>query len=100
MEHSTYWYFTGDPEHLIHSLKCGGILVTSYTGVLIHKELLVNMDWHYVILDEGHKIRNPEAKVSAAWSIKSIRNLFAFLCLSFRIISRFAIIFENYMTRR
>ncbi|XP_046744954.1 DNA excision repair protein ERCC-6-like [Diprion similis] len=54
----------GDPEHLVRSLKCGGILVTSYTGVLNHKELLLNMEWHYVILDEGHKIRNPEAKVT------------------------------------
>ncbi|XP_015510313.2 DNA excision repair protein ERCC-6 [Neodiprion lecontei] len=54
----------GDPELLVRSLKCGGILVTSYTGVLTHKELLLNMEWHYIILDEGHKIRNPEAKVT------------------------------------
>ncbi|XP_012255007.2 DNA excision repair protein ERCC-6-like [Athalia rosae] len=56
----------GNPEHLVYSLKCGGILVTSYTGILIHKELLVNTDWHYVILDEGHRIRNPDTKVTKA----------------------------------
>ena len=47
----------------MHSLKSGGVLITSYSGMLIHKDLLVANQWHYVILDEGHKIRNPQAKV-------------------------------------
>lgn len=47
----------------MHSLKSGGVLITSYSGMLIHKDLLVTSQWHYVILDEGHKIRNPQAKV-------------------------------------
>ena len=55
--------FTGDVHELLKSLKAGGILITSYSGILIHKELLTQFKWHYVILDEGHKIRNPEAKV-------------------------------------
>lgn len=55
--------FTGNLEYLIHSLSSGGILITSYSGVLNHKDLLVANQWHYVILDEGHKIRNPQAKV-------------------------------------
>lgn len=55
--------FTGDLEYLIHSLKSGGILITSYSGILKHKDLLMASMWHYVILDEGHKIRNPQAKV-------------------------------------
>lgn len=50
-------------EYLIHSLKSGGIIITSYSGMLKHKDLLVSNQWHYVILDEGHKIRNPQAKV-------------------------------------
>ncbi|XP_011883318.1 PREDICTED: DNA excision repair protein ERCC-6-like [Vollenhovia emeryi] len=58
--------YNGDPESLIESLQTGGILVTSYNGVLRHKDLLVSSQWHYVILDEGHKIRNPQAKVSRA----------------------------------
>ncbi|XP_076160397.1 uncharacterized protein LOC143143236 isoform X3 [Ptiloglossa arizonensis] len=53
-------------EYLMHSLKSGGILITSYSGVLKHKDLLVASQWHYVILDEGHKIKNPQAKVSKA----------------------------------
>lgn len=50
-------------EYLIDSLKSGGIIITSYSGMLKHKDLLVSNQWHYVILDEGHKIRNPQAKV-------------------------------------
>ncbi|XP_076626769.1 uncharacterized protein LOC143344522 [Colletes latitarsis] len=58
--------YDGDLEYLIHSLKYGGILITSYSGVLKHEDILVASQWHYVILDEGHKIRNPQAKVSKA----------------------------------
>lgn len=28
-----------------------------------HSEEILRYDWHYAILDEGHKIRNPDAKV-------------------------------------
>ncbi|XP_078044731.1 DNA excision repair protein ERCC-6 [Augochlora pura] len=58
--------YNGDLGYLIHSLKSGGILITSYSGILNHKDLLVANQWHYLILDEGHKIRNPQAKVSKA----------------------------------
>ncbi|XP_008546994.1 DNA excision repair protein ERCC-6 [Microplitis demolitor] len=54
----------GDPEDLLESLKTGGVLLTSYSGVLNHADLLVPYKWHYVVLDEGHKIRNPQAKVT------------------------------------
>jgi len=57
------YFFLGDPEDLLESLQTGGILVTSYNGILKHKDLLVSNQWHYIILDEGHKIRNPQAKV-------------------------------------
>lgn len=58
--------FDVDPESLINSLATGCILITSYSGMLKHKDLLINSQWHYVILDEGHKIRNPQAKISKA----------------------------------
>lgn len=41
-----------------------GVLITSYTGATQHKEEMLARNWHYVILDEGHKIRNPDAQVS------------------------------------
>ncbi|XP_033218058.1 DNA excision repair protein ERCC-6-like [Belonocnema kinseyi] len=56
--------FQGDPEELVEGIKHGGVLITSYSGILSHKDLLLKTEWHYVILDEGHKIRNPEAKVT------------------------------------
>lgn len=44
--------------------KSSGILITSYNTLVIHQELVLRFNWHYVILDEGHKIRNPDAKVT------------------------------------
>ncbi len=55
----------GTRKELIRSIaKSHGILITSYNGVLAHKEELVEQDFHYIILDEGHKIRNPDAQVT------------------------------------
>ena len=34
--------------------------------MVIHQDALLDYDWHYVILDEGHKIRNPDAQVTLA----------------------------------
>jgi SNF2 family DNA or RNA helicase len=45
----------------MNSIGC--ILVTSFVGSVQHQEALLARDWHYVILDEGHKIRNPDAQV-------------------------------------
>lgn len=58
--------FLGNRLTLIKEIfNSKGIIVTSYQGVLKFKGHLVELDWHYVILDEGHKIRNPTAKVRA-----------------------------------
>nr|XP_039261746.1 DNA excision repair protein ERCC-6-like isoform X3 [Styela clava] len=43
-----------------------GILITSFERARINIEMLLEYGWHYVILDEGHKIRNPEAAVTTA----------------------------------
>ena len=45
-------------------IKCNGVLVTSYTTLVIHQDALLPYDWHYVVLDEGHKIRNPDAQAT------------------------------------
>lgn len=42
----------------------GGVLVTSYSGIRIYREFLTLYNWDYVILDEGHKIRNPHSEVT------------------------------------
>lgn len=41
-----------------------GVMITSYTAVVRLQNHLLHQRWHYVILDEGHKIRNPDAQVS------------------------------------
>lgn len=42
-------------------LKLGGILITTYSGVQSYREVLLKHRWGYVVLDEGHKIRNPDS---------------------------------------
>lgn len=64
--------FLGDKRELIKEIhKNKGIIVTTYIGILKFKTSLLDYNWHYLILDEGHKIRNPTAKVSVA--VKHIR---------------------------
>uniref|UniRef100_T1IM14 DNA excision repair protein ERCC-6 n=1 Tax=Strigamia maritima TaxID=126957 RepID=T1IM14_STRMM len=59
--------YTGTKESLIRNINNhGGILITSYGGVNLHQQILLRYDWHYVILDEGHKIRNPDAQITLA----------------------------------
>ena len=42
----------------------GHILVTTYSGLQTYAELLIPIDWEYAILDEGHKIRNPNTAIT------------------------------------
>lgn len=54
-------------EKLIPEIaSCHGILITSYSAVRNLQDILQRYDWHYIILDEGHKIRNPNAGVTTA----------------------------------
>uniref|UniRef100_A0A4W3GV80 DNA excision repair protein ERCC-6 n=1 Tax=Callorhinchus milii TaxID=7868 RepID=A0A4W3GV80_CALMI len=59
--------FTTRKERLIREIAaCNGILVTSYSYIRIMQESIGQYKWHYAILDEGHKIRNPNAGVTVA----------------------------------
>lgn len=40
-----------------------GILLTSYDQLRLQRAELLAVSWGYAILDEGHKIRNPDAEV-------------------------------------
>ena len=42
----------------------GHILVTTYSGLQSYAELLIPIDWEYAVLDEGHKIRNPNTAIT------------------------------------
>ncbi|KAF7188691.1 DNA repair protein rhp26 [Pseudocercospora fuligena] len=44
--------------------KHGHVLVTTYSGLQTYAELLIPTDWEYAVLDEGHKIRNPNTAIT------------------------------------
>lgn len=44
--------------------KMGHVLVTTYNGLKSYSDFLNPIDWGYAVLDEGHKIRNPDADVT------------------------------------
>lgn len=61
------FFFSLLQEKLIPEIvSCHGILITSYSAVRNMQDTFQRWDWHYIILDEGHKIRNPNAGVTTA----------------------------------
>ncbi|KAI9322570.1 SNF2 family N-terminal domain-containing protein [Dichotomocladium elegans] len=47
-------------------IKLGGVLITTYSGVQTYREILLKNRWGYIVLDEGHKIRNPDSETTLA----------------------------------
>ncbi|KAF4464960.1 dna excision repair ercc-6 [Fusarium albosuccineum] len=45
-------------------VKNGHVLVTTYTGLQTYADILLPVQWDYAVLDEGHKIRNPNAEIT------------------------------------
>jgi DNA excision repair protein ERCC-6 len=45
-------------------IRDGHVLVTTYSGLQTYAELLIPTDWEYAVLDEGHKIRNPNTAIT------------------------------------
>ena len=43
-----------------------GVLITSFSGLVSNKAELLKQNFDYIILDEGHKIRNPDAQITLA----------------------------------
>lgn len=41
-----------------------GLLITTYEQLRLQGEKLLNIEWGYAILDEGHRIRNPNAEIT------------------------------------
>ncbi|XP_074594369.1 DNA excision repair protein ERCC-6-like [Brevipalpus obovatus] len=65
--HQTGSFQGVNKQRLIRKINSrGGILITSYCSINSYQDILYNYDWHYVILDEGHKIRNPDAQTTLA----------------------------------
>ncbi|KAJ5720274.1 DNA repair protein rhp26 [Penicillium malachiteum] len=45
-------------------MEDGHVLVTTYSGLETYADQLVGVEWGCAILDEGHKIRNPDAAMT------------------------------------
>ena len=57
--------FKGDAYKLIKDVCTNGhILVTTYSTLQKYKRRLLGISWQVAVLDEGHKIRNPDALVT------------------------------------
>ncbi|WCJ38302.1 DNA excision repair protein CSB [Euphorbia peplus] len=41
-----------------------GLLITTYEQLRLQGEALLDIEWGYAVLDEGHRIRNPNAEVT------------------------------------
>ncbi|XP_045521042.1 DNA excision repair protein ERCC-6-like [Pieris brassicae] len=55
----------GNHHKLIRNLfESHGVLLITYAGLVKYAKDLQSRKWQYIILDEGHKIRNPETQVS------------------------------------
>lgn len=53
-------------EIVARVLEKGHVLVTTYVGLRIYSKHILPHDWGYAVLDEGHKIRNPNSEISLA----------------------------------
>jgi DNA excision repair protein ERCC-6 len=42
----------------------GSVVITTYESARAYSNLLLDLEWGYVVLDEGHKIRNPDAEIT------------------------------------
>uniref|UniRef100_A0A8C3E223 DNA excision repair protein ERCC-6 n=1 Tax=Corvus moneduloides TaxID=1196302 RepID=A0A8C3E223_CORMO len=72
--------YTKSKVKLIHEIaSCHGILITSYSYIRLMQDNIHTYDWHYVILDEGHKIRNPNAAVTLA--CKQVKTAYKCACV-------------------
>jgi DNA excision repair protein ERCC-6 len=45
-------------------VKHGHVLVTTYAGLQTYGDVLIPVEWAYAVLDEGHKIRNPNTAIT------------------------------------
>ncbi|KAH3666410.1 hypothetical protein WICMUC_005678 [Wickerhamomyces mucosus] len=45
-------------------IEKGHVIITSYVGLRIYEEYLLDIDWGYAVLDEGHKIKNPNSNIT------------------------------------
>ena len=49
---------------VLKAIREGDIIITTYQGLRLQRTLLLPQKWGYVILDEGHKLKNPDADIT------------------------------------
>lgn len=52
------------PDYGDEETPGGGVIVTTYENVRQYQEMFLPIEWDYVVLDEGHRIRNPDAEIT------------------------------------
>eukprot|EP00803_Ostreobium_quekettii_P007583 evm.model.scf_983.2 EVM.evm.TU.scf_983.2 scf_983:13173-28199(-) len=65
-------------ENLIRKIgsSTDGILLTTYAHLRIYQKEFLQTRWGYVVLDEGHKIRNPDAEITlVAKQVKTVHRI-------------------------
>lgn len=55
-------------------LEKGHVLVTTYSGLETYHKLITEVEWQYAVLDEGHKIKNPDTAVTLLCKNLTTRN--------------------------
>ena len=58
-------------EILSTARRQGSVVVCTYQTFRLHQQDLLALRWGYVVLDEGHRIRNPDAQITLA--VKQLR---------------------------
>ncbi|KAH8867123.1 DNA excision repair protein ERCC-6 [Schistosoma japonicum] len=56
----------------------GSVLLTTYSTLVTYRDILTSRSWSYIILDEGHKIKNPEAEATSA--VKHVETAYQCAC--------------------
>ena len=85
---------SGKARDLVKKMHSDGhVIITTYSGIKTYENYLMGREWGYVILDEGHKIRNPDAVVSLACKRFRVCNITKSFC------SHFVDATSNYIVR-
>ena len=59
--------YDGTKTSLLNKMvHANSVIVTTYASLRINHKLLLKYQWEYIVLDEGHKIRNPDAEITLA----------------------------------
>ncbi|KAJ2888587.1 DNA repair protein rhp26 [Coemansia asiatica] len=51
---------------LEHVFRHGHIVIVTYSGLQVYRDIILPYQWGYAVLDEGHMIRNPDAEATQA----------------------------------